>query len=439
MMTRSGLADLDGFFVRAIYARLWMPKRRTSGVKRLHISGAHVELSRSIAMRSRCLTAIWIFIFMFSASLRATAESVKVNSRDELVQAMQRATPGTTIQIASGEYSGGLVFNNVHGEAGNPIILEAADAEGPPVFVGGVNCIRLTDPAFVKLRNLVLTDATGNGLNIDDGGSYSSPAHHVTLRGITIRDIGPQGNRDGIKLSGVDNFRVENCTLERWGDRGSAIDMVGCHNGTISECSFRYRSGLAANGVQTKGGSSDIVVRRCRFENSGSRSINIGGSTGLPYFRPKVDGFEARDIVVEDCTFIGSLAPICFVGVDGAVVRYNTIYRPQRNVVRILQESLGDQFVPCRNGVFSHNLIAFRSDEIRGIMNIGAGTAAETFEFSSNHWYCIDRPARSNQLSLPVKETDSTYEIDPQFMNVEQGNLRLKNTSTVRDAGVRRK
>ena len=280
-------------------------------------------------------------------------------------------------------------------------------------------------------------EATGNGLNIDDGGSPDRPAHHVVLRGLTVRDVGPEGNRDGIKLSGLDNFRVENCTIERWGDSGSAIDMVGCHEGAVTGCTFRYRSEIAANGIQTKGGSRAIVIQRCRFENAGSRSVNIGGSTGLEYFRPRVDGYEAKDITVEDCTFLGSSAPVCFVGVDGAIVRYNTIYRPERYVVRILQESQGSQFVPCRNGVFSNNLIAFRSDETRGTTNIGGGTAPDTFKFASNHWYCIDRPDRSDRLSLPVKEEDGFYGTDPQFMNAEEGDLRLKEASPVRDAGVR--
>jgi hypothetical protein len=215
--------------------------------------------------------------------------------------------------------------------------------------------------------------------------------------------------------------------------------MVGCHDGVVSGCTFRYRGDVEANGVQTKGGSRDIVIQRCRFENAGSRSINIGGSTGLEYFRPKVDGYEAKDITVEDCTFIGSSAPICFVGVDGAIVRFNTIYRPERYVLRILQQSQGSQFVPCRNGVFSNNLIAFRSDESRGTTNIGDGTAPDTFKFTDNHWYCIDRPDRSSRLSLPVKETGGSYGTDPQFVNAESGQLRLKDTTPVRDAGVRTK
>ena len=174
-----------------------------------------------------------------------------------------------------------------------------------------------------------MSGATGNGINIDDGGSPDTPAHHVVLRGLVVRDIGPTGNRDGIKLSGVDDFRVEGCTVERWGDRGSGIDMVGCHRGEVVGCTFRHGDRQGDNGVQAKGGSGEIMIRRCRFEHAGQRAVNLGGSTGLAYFRPRPQGYEAKDITVEDCTFVGSMAPVAFVGVDGAAVRHNTIYRPR--------------------------------------------------------------------------------------------------------------
>jgi hypothetical protein len=380
-----------------------------------------------------------IVALVLLAGETAKSQTIAVSSRNQLVQAVQNARPGTTIEIAPGIYQGGLHFHSLRGEPGKPIILRAADKDDRPIFEGGGSCFHLTEPSHVQLHDLVLTGARGNGINIDDGGSFDTPAQHVTLRGLTVQDVGPRGNRDGIKLSGLDNFRVERCTVERWGDGGSAIDMVGCHHGRITECIFRYRSDVFANGVQTKGGSQGILIQKCRFENAGSRSVNIGGSTGLPYFRPKAAGYEAKDITVEDCTFMGSSAPICFVGVDGALVQFNTIYRPRRYVTRILQESTGNAFVPCRKGIFRNNIVAFRLDEIRGITNIGPGTAPETFQFADNHWYCIDRPERSNRLSLPVRETGGSHGLDPRFTAPEQGDLNFQESSPVRNAGVRKR
>ncbi len=134
-----------------------------------------------------------------------------------MIEAVQNAKPGARILIAPGTYHGGLSFNRLHGEKGSPILVAASDPKRPPIIKGGTTCIQLSAPSYVELRNLVLVEATGNGLNIDDGGSYENPARHVVLRNLTIRDIGPKGNRDGIKLSGVNDFVVDSCTLERWG------------------------------------------------------------------------------------------------------------------------------------------------------------------------------------------------------------------------------
>jgi hypothetical protein len=43
-----------------------------------------------------------------------------------------------------------------------------------------------------------------------------------------------------------------------------------------------------------------------------------------------------------------------------------------------------------------------------GGVNIGAGTAPETFKFARNWWYCTDRPERSRPR-LPTPEIDGTY------------------------------
>lgn len=364
-------------------------------------------------------------------------QTVTVSDRAELVSAVNRAKPGTRILISPGEYRGGMTFSGLHGTEARPIVLAARDPRRPPVIVGGASGILLRGAEHVELRDLVLERMEGNGLNIDDGGNPLRPASGIILRRLHVRDIGPKGNRDGIKLSGVDNFVIADCTVERWGESGSAIDMVGCHNGVIRGCKFRFRSDLFANGVQAKGGSADITVQRCRFENAGGRAINIGGSTGRDYFRPRKANYEAKNITVEDCTFLGSMSPIVFVGVDGATVRYNTIYRPTRWIIRILQESQGAEFVPCRNGVFTNNIVAFRSDEVRTPINIGRGTAPETFRFANNSWYCIDNPRRSDRLGLPTGETNGTYGTNPMFRDPENHDLTLRSPSPIQDAGVR--
>jgi len=368
---------------------------------------------------------------------RAMSEEpeVMVDNTQQLRQALMQAKPGTKILLAPGTYEGGLYLRDIHGSPDEPIILAAADPERPPVIHGGGNCIHFANVSYLELHNLIMSGARGNGLNIDDGGTFETPSHHILLRGVRVYDIGPEGNRDGIKLSGLDDFRIEECIIERWGSGGSGIDMVGCHRGVIQGCAFRHGDRVGGNAVQTKGGSSEIVIRRCRFEHAGSRAINVGGSTGLQFFRPKPQGYEAKDITVEGCTFIGSLAPVAFVGVDGALVRFNTIYRPGRWVLRILQETRKPEFVPSRRGQFTDNIIAFRSDEVAATVNIGPDTAPETFTFARNFWYCLDDPGKSKP-DLPAPESDGVYGEDPMFHDAESGDLQLEPDSPAHGAGA---
>jgi hypothetical protein len=258
---------------------------------------------------------------------------------------------------------------------------------------------------------------------------------------LKIRDIGSRGNHDCLKLSGVVDFRIEGCVIERWGTGGgSGIDMVGCHRGVIESNRFGHTDTIGSTGVQAKGGTSQIVIRRNRFENAGGRAVNIGGSTGRPFFRPPLKAgeahFEAKDIRVEGNTFMGGGAPVAFVGVDGAVVRFNTVYHPKRWALRILQETRAADFVPSRNGVFTDNLVAFHSrDWSEGGVNIGPGTAPQTFRFARNWWYCVDEPARSRPR-LPAEETDGIYGQPLLFRDAAQGDLRLQPGSPARHLGA---
>jgi hypothetical protein len=135
--------------------------------------------------------------------------------------------------------------------------------------------------------------------------------------------------------------------------------------------------------------------------------------------------------------FIGACRPP-LIGVDGAVVEHNTICRPTRWAIRILQESTDARFVPCRKGRFLHNVVVFRSDELRQVVNIGGNTSPETFEFSGNVWYCIDRPADTQRLvRLPAAETKGTYGIDPRLKAPESSDLSIPGRAN-QSAGVRR-
>ena len=358
-------------------------------------------------------------------SLLPAAEPVRVTDDASLRAALREAAAGTVIRLAPGRYQPGVFADNLQGTPERPIVIEGEDAARPPLFEGGKVGWQLSDCAHLVLRNIAVRGQQVNGINIDDGGSYDTPSQHLVLDKLQISEIGPRGNFDGIKLSGVDDFVVRDCAFDGWG--GQAIDMVGCHRGAIEDCTFQGREGFSQDaGPQTKGGSSQIAIRGCLFVNAGGRAVNVGGSTGLAYFRPRGARYEAKDILVEGCVFAGSQAPVAFVGVDGAVVRYNTFFRPDKWVLRILQETTEPGFAACRNGRFERNLIVFRRAGVAIQVNIGPHTSPETFVFADNLWYCEDRP-QASRPDLPAAETGGVYGIDPQVADLEQNRLRPQN------------
>ena len=355
----------------------------------------------------------WLLL-VFVCSNVAVGVTVTVSDAQSLQQSLRTAKPGDVLRLSPGKYRGGVFIESVYGAVNSPIVIEAADEKDPPIFEGGGNAIQLSKCSYITLRNLKFRGQTANGLNIDDGGDIETPAVGIVLERLHVSEIGPRGNRDGIKLSGLKYFRISDCVIEGWG--GSAIDMVGCHEGVIEGCTFRGKDGFEqSTGPQTKGGSSDIVIRRCEFLNAGGRAVNVGGSTGAAYFRPRDANYEAKDITLEDCRFVGSQAPVAFVGVDGATFRHNTIYHPAKWIVRILQESQEPRFVRTRNVTFERNLIVYRRSDVATHVNVGmsGNPAADTFVFAENWWFCDDSPQRSRP-ELPMQERDGVWGQDPQ-------------------------
>jgi Right handed beta helix region len=334
------------------------------------------------------------------------ASTITIEDELELREVLRTLADRTTLLLSPGIYGGGY---HVTGIA--DLTIEALDPSNPPVFEGGKTAWQFSQCPRLTLRHLRIRKFSENGLNLDDGGKYDQPVPGITLDHIEVSDIGPTGNHDGIKCSGLEGFTIRECTFSGWGGQG--IDLVGCHRSVITGCRFIGKEGYTASaGVQIKGGSSGITVEKCHFVSGGQRPINIGGSTGLEYFRPPGTLYEAAGIRVRENIIEGSQCAAAFVGVDGAEFVGNVILFPEKWIFRILQETTEPGFISCRNVAVKDNRVVFRRADVHTDINIGAGTAPESFHFEGNHWYAEDSPDRSKPV-LPVAEVSGRYGEDP--------------------------
>ena len=300
-----------------------------------------------------------------------------------ITQAATVAQAGDTILCHDATISGGISISNLNGKDGNYIYL-LADKSKPVTIQGGSNSIQFSDCSYLHIEGFIIQGHTANGMNIDDAGTFDSPTHHIRITNCIFRNIHASGNNDLLKLSGLDYFEITKCSFLKGAARGSGIDMVGCHYGLIADNEFEN---LGSNSIQAKGGSFEIEILRNHFKNGGARAINLGGSTGLQFFRPQNATTETERITVMANVIEGSETAIAYVGCTQVKVYNNTILFPKKWVVRILQETVNPaRFLPSGNNAFFNNIVVI-DNNVSTEVNIGPNTASNTFSFENNLWY----------------------------------------------------
>ena len=339
------------------------------------------------------------------------------------------AKAGDTVLIFPATYPGGYFIENLKGTRNARITIKGVDAN-TVIFSGSSEAIHFIEAENVNLMNITITRQTGNGINIDDGGTFETPTKNILIENVIFRDMNATGNNDMLKLSGLDSFEIRGCTFLNGSVGGSGIDMVGCHWGTIHHNQFTNQG---SNSIQAKGATHNIVIQANKFINGGGRALNLGGSTGQAFFRPAGANYEAKELFVYSNFFQGSEAPIAYVGCRNSIVSNNTFYNPGKWIFRILQESADTSFyLSSANNTFSNNIVFVNN--IIPTINIGPNTSPTSFTINNNLWYCEVNTGWRGP-SLPVTETNGIYGMNPLFMDLSKGNINLLANSPARGKG----
>lgn len=376
-----------------------------------------------------------IILMMVAMAIVTNARTLQVGASYEFATfsaAANQAVAGDTILFFDSPITQSSYISNLRGTADLPIVITSGTGDYI-LFSGGGSAFQLSNPAHLNISRLAFEGQTQNGVNIDDGGDFNNPAFNITFDDCKWLGMNASGNNDCLKMSGVVNFTITNCSFENGSAGGSIIDMVGCHDGTIENNIFRNGG---SNSIQAKGGTKSIRISRNLFINGGLRALNIGGSTGMEYFRPLDAPAESEQIIVSANIFFGSQAPIAYVGTRNSVVINNTIINPDKWVIRILRENNNAQMLFDQGNEFSNNIVYITNAAASPSINIGPNTISESYTFRNNLWFNHENV---NWMSpnVPVSELNSIRGVDPLFSNIADSILIPEQSSVIKGAGYK--
>ena len=346
------------------------------------------------------------------------------------ISAARNDGAGTRINVAAGTYPAAGFHDNLQGRADAPIAI-VADGDVTIDAGGSGTGMVLSDVRYLVLDGLTFQNTGVHGLSISDGGDYSTPSEFIVLRNLHFRDIGSGGNNDCLKLSGVDDFYIENSEFQDC-DMGEAIDMVGCHDGMITGNHFHD---VAQNAVQTKGGSSDVVIHGNRFVDIPFRAVNAGGNTGEQYFRPANAPNEAQNITIVANVFVRTgQSAVVFSGCVGCIATNNTIIEPSGSVFWAVEANTNKG--PGRDGRFVNNIVVFNESQLSSysFFNTDGRPMIDTYLVDANLWFSQDNPGFSavpNGYGFPAG-SNGIVQQDPLL----DGNYRITAGSPATGAGI---
>ena len=413
--------------------------------------------------------SISILVLCGRGAAPAAGAGIVVDS-DEMLRKVFRTplAPGTIVRIAPGRYRGYHSLTKQVGMRDAPIVVTALDPARPPVFADSPTAgLQVINCGHVTLQHLRFENHRDIGLHVVFEGPRRpdfdtlSASHHITIEDVSILGTGAGdfGNHDGLKIGATDHFLVRRVTIRGWGSGGgSAVDVVGSQYGVIEDSTFEFRNRPWPGtdiGVDLKGGSREIVLRRNLFDNAGREAIEIGQDTGITFFRNPpgtrlADGtvmdYEAKNIEVHGNVIVGGIFPIMWMKSTQSYVHHNTIVMPVASVPGVDAASAADRSIlkittaanaglaRANHGRFERNLIVYAYSGLQRWSNPfvryrdDGHPSLATFTFAHNAWFQLDVasqgrhvPDTVGRLGLPQTETDPVYQVDPELAGLDYG------------------
>lgn len=163
----------------------------------------------------RRLACAWGLCFLAGVAAAADYRAGVDDYRD----ALRRLQPGDRLLLEAGDYHQGLPVHHLSGQAGRPIVIEAADPAAPPRFVArkGANTVSLVDVRHVAIRHMEL-DGRNQPVDAVKAEGHSRYADFITLEHLYIHDHAASQQNVGISTK---------CPAFGWVVRHNRVERVG--------------------------------------------------------------------------------------------------------------------------------------------------------------------------------------------------------------------
>ncbi len=356
-------------------------------------------------------------------SMPAAAAQYLVRPGDDWSKLKERLKPGDEVILMPGTHRGAR-FDDLCGEPKNPIVIRSPDPKTVSTIVADDVGILLRRPKWVRIENIVISDARRAGIVI--AGDAEGRATNISLLNVYVAKTGDFAEKAGISIDQTDHMTLKDCRIEAWYQSGvhisastdialSAVQFVGGAN-TPDEY-----------GVAIDGGSASVILERCRFSPGIGTAIAIGlAETGvLPAPLTLKEGekptprFLAEGITVERAIVKRAKRFVAFGSCANTLVRANTIIDPE-TAYAVLEPPIG--FAHITGSSFLANLITWLPGTLKKFSTIAGGADAKGLSVEANLWNSAELPAARSILGdfVGTMKSEQILDVDPKLDGYER-------------------
>jgi hypothetical protein len=312
--------------------------------------------------------------------------------------------PGDEVILMPGKHKPGLI-EVLSGTASRPITIRGVDSENPPEIEAEREGLRIRQASHIIIRDLAITGGSIAGITLgSSAGNPETDVNNILVKNVTVRRVGPKGQRHSLALIALNRVRVENCRFEGWS--GAGIDVESCRDVKISNCSFTGLDEFGQLfGVRTHAGTRQVEIDHCQFNRAGTIALCLGGVSPIDDFRPSpaTDAsagslFEAAYVNVEDCIIVDAPCAVAYVSAGDCAVRRNTIVRPRRSVLAILAEHTDARIGAGRNNIFGGNIVAWARGDLKQYAEVSPKAETRSFSLETNLWWSPETDEERSRL-----------------------------------------